>query len=88
MPPFVDSRTSIAEPAIQSARPSRPSARRGLQPDVAIDFEPVPEGTLIRLRESGYQATPSGLRAMLNCSAGWGEALTLWKFFIEHGLRY
>jgi len=55
---------------------------------VELDFEPVPDGTLVRVRETGYHDTPSGLRAMLNCSAGWGEALTLWKFYIEHGLRY
>lgn len=55
---------------------------------VEIEFEPVAEGTLIRLRETGYPDTPAGLRAMLNCAAGWGEALTLWKFYIEHGLRY
>jgi hypothetical protein len=31
---------------------------------------------------------PDGLRAMLDCSAGWGEALTLWKYYVEHGIRY
>lgn len=60
----------------------------GYYTTVEINFESSPDGTLIRLREYGYQDTPSGLRAMLNCSAGWGEALTLWKFYIEHGLRY
>jgi uncharacterized protein YndB with AHSA1/START domain len=44
---------------------------------IKIDFEPVEGGTIVHLREHGYQDTPSGLRAMLNCSAGWGEALTL-----------
>lgn len=55
---------------------------------VEIDFEPVDEGTVIRLREYGYPDTAQGLRAMLNCAAGWGEALTLWKYYIEHGVRY
>ena len=55
---------------------------------VEVDFEPVAEGTVIRLREHGYQDTPSGRLACLNCAAGWGEALTLLKFFVEHGLRY
>ena len=55
---------------------------------VAIDFEEDRQGTLIRLREYGYHDTPGGLRAMLNCSAGWGEALTLWKYYVEYGLRY
>lgn len=55
---------------------------------VEIDFEPAEGGTIIRLREHGYHDTASGLRAMLDCSVGWGEALTLWKFYVEHGLRY
>jgi uncharacterized protein YndB with AHSA1/START domain len=55
---------------------------------IEIEFEPVEGGTIVHLREHGYQDTPSGLRAMLNCSAGWGEALTLWKYFIEHEIRY
>lgn len=58
------------------------------QSTVEIDFEPVEEGTIIRLREHGYPDTPQGLRAMLNCAAGWGEALTLWKYYVEHGVRY
>ena len=48
-----------------------------------IDFEPAGSDTIIRLREHGYHNTPSGLRAMLN----W-KALTLWKFYVEHDLRY
>jgi uncharacterized protein YndB with AHSA1/START domain len=55
---------------------------------VEIDFEQVESGTLIRLREYGYLDTPSGRRACLDCATGWGEALTLLKFFVEHGLRY
>lgn len=55
---------------------------------IEIEFEQVEAGTIVRLREHGYQDTPSGLRAMLNCSAGWGEALTLWKYYTEHGIRY
>ena len=55
---------------------------------VEIDFEPVDQGTVVRLREYGYQNTPSGRQALANCAAGWGEALTLLKFYVEHGLRY
>lgn len=55
---------------------------------VEIDFEAAEGGCIIRLREFGYQDTESGLRAMLECAAGWGEALTLWKFYIEHSLSY
>lgn len=55
---------------------------------VEIDFEPRGDGTVVRLRESGYHDTPRGRRACLNCAAGWGEALTLVKFWLEHGIRY
>lgn len=55
---------------------------------VEIDFEPSERGTIVRLKESGYHDTPSGRRKMLECAGGWGEALTLWKFYVEHGIRY
>jgi len=55
---------------------------------IEMDFEPHSEGTVIRLQEHGYHNTTSGLRAMLDCACGWGEALTLLKFYVEHGLRY
>lgn len=55
---------------------------------VELNFIATAEGTIIRLCESGYQDTPSGRRKMLECAGGWGEALVLWKFYIEHGVRY
>jgi len=55
---------------------------------VEIDFESVDQGTVVRLKESGYQNTPSGRQALANCAVGWGEALTLLKFYVEHGLQY
>jgi uncharacterized protein YndB with AHSA1/START domain len=55
---------------------------------VEVTFKRVEQGTIVRLRESGFQDTPSGRRACLDCAAGWGEALTLLKFFVEHGIRY
>jgi uncharacterized protein YndB with AHSA1/START domain len=55
---------------------------------IEIDFEPVEEGTVVRLREHGYHDTPSGRAALLECAAGWGEALTLMKYYVEHGVTY
>ncbi len=55
---------------------------------VELDFNLGEDGTVVRLREYGYQDTPSGRRALANCAAGWGEALTLLKFYVEHGIRY
>jgi hypothetical protein len=53
-----------------------------------VDFEAVPEGTIVRLREQGNEDTPSGRRAFADCASSWGEALTLLKFYVEHGLTY
>ena len=53
----------------------------------AINSEGI-KGTVIRLRDYGYQQTPSGLKACIDCAAGWGEALTLLKFYVEHNIKY
>ena len=45
-------------------------------------------GTVVRLREYGYRDPPAGRRRMLDCASGWGEALALCKFYVEHGLHY
>lgn len=55
---------------------------------VEVHFEAVEDGTVVRLREYGYPATERGLRACLDCATGWGEALTLLKFYVEYGLSY
>lgn len=60
----------------------------GYTTTVEMDFAPDEGGTIISLRESGYADTPSGLRAMLDCAVGWGEALTLLKFYLEYGVAY
>ncbi len=51
---------------------------------VEVHFEEHPEGTVIRLREHGYPDTPAGWTGFLDCSTGWGEALTLLEFYVEH----
>jgi len=55
-----------------------------------VDFilEDEPEGCVLRVRESGFADSPEGLHALMQCAAGWGEALTLLKMYIEHGIRY
>ena len=55
---------------------------------VAVDFIPVEDGTTVRLLETGYQDTPSSRECLMDCAAGWGEALTLLKVYVEHGIRY
>jgi len=55
---------------------------------VEIDFEETSEGTLVRLNEYGYEDSQEGHRRLIECATGWGEALTLLKFFCEHGVIY
>lgn len=55
---------------------------------VRIELHEVPEGTVVHLTDKGYPDTPAGRTRQLECAAGWGEALALCKFFVEHGVRY
>ncbi|NNE43605.1 MAG: SRPBCC domain-containing protein [Gemmatimonadetes bacterium] len=61
------------------------------EPDCAttieFDLEGRGGGTVIHFREHGYPMTPPGLRAYRAGAVSWGEALTLLKFWVEHGLR-
>jgi uncharacterized protein YndB with AHSA1/START domain len=53
---------------------------------VAFTLEPADEGTLVSVLETGYSSSRKDLQACVNCAAGWGEALVLLKFYLEHGL--
>ena len=55
---------------------------------VEMTIEPRWDGTILRLRENGYPDTPEGRKAILAAATGWGEALTLLKFYLEHGVTY
>lgn len=55
---------------------------------VELSLEEDIRGTIVRVRESGFPDTPEGLRAFYDNTGGWAEALTLLKFFVEHGLRW
>ncbi|MGY5874773.1 MAG: SRPBCC domain-containing protein [Candidatus Thorarchaeota archaeon] len=55
---------------------------------VEMTFEPYKDGTIMRVREYGYKDDDTSRKAMLDCAAGWGEALTLLKFYVEHNIRY
>lgn len=55
---------------------------------VELDLEERGDGTIIRVREHGYLDTSHGRRAFANCAAGWGEALTLLKLYVERGITY
>jgi uncharacterized protein YndB with AHSA1/START domain len=55
---------------------------------VTITFEDHEEGTLVSVQESGYENSLTGWERCLDCATGWGEALTLVKFYLEHGVTY
>ena len=55
---------------------------------VEFTIEPVENGSVVQLREHGYHDTLEGRQAMINCATGWGEALTLLKFYVEHNVCY
>jgi uncharacterized protein YndB with AHSA1/START domain len=78
-------------PVLEARRPERYVFRwqAGLGgTTVEIDFDEHADGTVVRLREHGYPDTPAGWAGFCDCSTGWGEALTLLKFYVEHGVRY
>lgn len=55
---------------------------------VTITVEPRGDGTIVRVEDAGYGSRPESVRALVECAVGWGEALTLLKFFAEHGVTY
>lgn len=55
---------------------------------VEMTFSPFGQGTRVDLLETGYTDSEQDLGACLNCSVGWGEALTLLKYYLEQKDRY
>ncbi|MBH0168267.1 SRPBCC family protein [Fictibacillus sp. 18YEL24] len=55
---------------------------------VTIKLKPYKDGTLVVLNESGYTHSERDIRACIGCAVGWGEALTLLKVYLEHGIVY
>ena len=51
---------------------------------VAIELEARGSGTVVHLTETGY----TSMNGFVDCAVGWGEALTLLKFYLEHGVTY
>jgi uncharacterized protein YndB with AHSA1/START domain len=65
---------------------------------VSFSLEERGSGTLLSVSEEGYLAEELGTLAaegpmaeappFAMCASGWGEAMTLLKFYLEHGLVY
>jgi uncharacterized protein YndB with AHSA1/START domain len=60
----------------------------GQESTVRFELEPLGSGTVVTIIEDGYPDTPEGRKMVLECACGWGEAATLLKFYIEHGIVY
>jgi uncharacterized protein YndB with AHSA1/START domain len=80
-------------PVLEADRPARfvfrwKSDNLKYMNTVEINFKAAEQGTLVRLIEYGFPDSNAGIRDLADRSAGWGQALTLMKFYIEHGVRY
>ena len=78
---------------IEAKRPERfvyewPGDEKGTFTTVEIILEEREGGTLLRLREYGFLDTDGGRKHMVGNASGWGEALTLVKIWLEHGIHY
>ena len=82
--------TSAGGPVLEALRPKRFVFQWGAKMPTRVTFDLTEEhgGTTIRLTETGYPNTTEGRAMALECAAGWGEALTLLKFYLEHGVVY
>jgi uncharacterized protein YndB with AHSA1/START domain len=58
------------------------------QTTITLTCAPMGEGTKFSVMETGYMPTEEGLWGFMDCSTGWGEAITLLKFYLEHGVTY
>ncbi len=78
---------------VEARRPDRftfrwPVDSGGYMTTVTIDIETHEEGSVVRLVEGVYEDDDVGTQDMLNRASGWAQALTLMKFWIEHGVTY
>lgn len=70
---------------LEAKRPERfvfEWGKPGEESTVEVVFEQREGGTLVRLREYGFRE----LEQIIDNAGGWGEALTLAKFWVEHGI--
>lgn len=60
----------------------------GNETTIRFELEEKHGGTVLTITEDGYKDTPRARAMILDCASGWGEAATLLKFYIEHGIVY
>jgi uncharacterized protein YndB with AHSA1/START domain len=47
----------------------------GVATDIEVTFEPVADGTLVRLEQTGFERVPDAARSLAGYDAGWKEVL-------------
>jgi uncharacterized protein YndB with AHSA1/START domain len=55
---------------------------------VTFKFEPRGNGCIVTVHEHGYEFKLSDVAVALQVASGWGEAMTLFKFYAEIGKLY
>ncbi len=60
----------------------------GTPTTVRFDLATDGRATTVTVTETGFPDTPDGRWQIMDCAVGWGEALTLLKFWLEHRVRY
>ncbi len=88
----VDRYTTEAECPVLEAEPPRRFVFKWQAGDswttIEFDLEARGEGTILRVKESGHTDSEKDLAALVDCASGWGEAITLLKFYLEHGVTF
>jgi len=82
---------SVPGKVLEATRPTLFSFQWGSNESattIRIELEPADDGTVLTLTENGYRDTPHSRAMIVECASGWGEAVTLLKFYIEHGIVY
>jgi len=64
------------------------SKQTTVEPTVRFSLEPLGQGTRLTVTDAGHLETQKDLEACVGCAVGWGEALALLKFYLEHGVVY
>src|SRR5438128_5916557 len=80
-----DITTDVPGTVLEAKRPERfvfEWGEPGRESTVEIVLEQREGGTLVRLREYGFRT----LEQVIDNAGGWGEALALAKFWVEHGI--
>ena len=81
---------SVPGRLIVADRPRQITFEWGIRQTTTVDIsiEAAEGGSVVRLRQYGYEDNAAGRDLLVSCSAGWGRALTILKFFLEHGILY